>query len=80
VWKRLKHRNIVPFLGITSDSLQLVSEWMPGGNLAEHVRNHPDADRRGFVGVSGVVLDPTLTPAISYPVLLRAFIISTPVT
>ena len=51
VWKRLDHQNIVPLLGITSTPLQLVSEWMPNGNLTEYIWIHPDADRLGLVGV-----------------------------
>ena len=49
--KRLKHPNIVPLLGITLTPLQLISEWMPGGNLTEYIREHPDLDRLGLVGV-----------------------------
>ncbi|KAF9647398.1 kinase-like protein [Thelephora ganbajun] len=44
VWKHLSHPNIVPFKGVTFDPLQLVSEWMPGGELREHIRNNPGAD------------------------------------
>ena len=51
VWKRLEHQNIVPFLGITSSPLQLISEWMPGGDLMEYIKRHPDADSLGLVGV-----------------------------
>jgi len=51
VWKRLEHENVVPFLGITSTPLQLISEWMPGGGLAEYIKKNPDADRFGLVGV-----------------------------
>jgi len=44
VWKHLNHPNIVPFKGVTFDPLQLVSEWMPGGDLREHVKNNRDTD------------------------------------
>ncbi|KAF9642665.1 kinase-like protein, partial [Thelephora ganbajun] len=40
VWKQLDHPNIVPFKGATLDPLQLVSEWMPGGELREYVKNN----------------------------------------
>lgn len=36
VWKRLNHRNIVPFKGVTFNPLQLISEWMPSGELRAH--------------------------------------------
>ena len=44
VWKQLNHPNIVPFKGITFDPPQLISEWMPGGELRDYVRNNRDAD------------------------------------
>ena len=52
IWKNLTHPNILPFLGVTIDPLQLVSEWMPGGTLLKYVKNNPDADRLGLVGIS----------------------------
>ena len=52
MWKRLKHQNIVPLMGIALTPLRLISEWMPGGDLTEHIKKHPDADRPGLVGVS----------------------------
>ena len=79
-WKYLKHPNIVPFLGITSTPLQLISEWMPGGVLTEYIKGHPDTDRLSLVGVLPVVFNPTLTPATSYPTPLKAFVFCTPVT
>ena len=78
--KRLTHPNIVPLLGITPDPLQLISEWMPGGDLTDYIKKHPDADRVGLVGTLLVVSDPTLTPTTSYLISLKAFISSTPVT
>ena len=66
MWKRLKHENIVSLLGITLTPLQLISDWMPGGDLTEYIRNHPDVDRLDLVGVPPVVFDLPLTssPAI----------------
>ena len=78
--KRLTHPNIVPLLGITPDPLQLISEWMPGGDLTDYIKKHPDADRVGLVGTLLVVSDPTLTPTTSYLISLKAFTSSTPVT
>ncbi|KAF9643894.1 kinase-like protein [Thelephora ganbajun] len=49
MWKRLKHPNIVPLLGVTITPLQLISTWMPGGNLPEYIRTHPNADRLAFL-------------------------------
>ena len=51
-WKRLKHPNIVPLLGInvTPSPPQLISDWILGGNLTEYIKNNPGADRLGLVG------------------------------
>ena len=50
VWKRLVHENIVPFLGVNLDPLQLISEWVTGGDLSQYVNTNPSADRIGLVG------------------------------
>lgn len=52
MWKHAKHKNIVPLFGITVKPLQLVSEWMPNGNLTEYIGNNPDASRLDLVGVT----------------------------
>ena len=52
MWKRLNHPNIVPFVGVTTDPLQIVSEWMPNGTLTEFVGKHPGANRIDLVGPS----------------------------
>ena len=68
MWKHLKHRNIVPLLGILStpaQPLQLISEWMPGGVLPEYVNKHSDSDRLGLVGVPSAVFGLVLTSAAS---------------
>jgi hypothetical protein len=44
-WKCLEHLNIVPFLGVTTDPLELISDQMPGGDLPGYIANHPDANR-----------------------------------
>ena len=41
MWKHLSHPNIVPFMGVTLEPLQLVSEWMPGGELRSYLRENP---------------------------------------
>ena len=50
MWKRLRHPNIVPLLGITLEPLQLISAWMPGGELKEYITKNPDVDQLGLVG------------------------------
>ena len=77
MWKRLKHRSIVPLLGITSNPLQLISEWMPGGNLTEYIKKYPRAERLSLASIPAVVFGPTLTPATSYLMSLRALTFST---
>jgi serine/threonine protein kinase len=51
MWKHLTHPNILPLLGITITPLQLVSNWMPGGDLPDYIKKHSDADRLGLVSV-----------------------------
>ena len=55
MWKRLIHPNIVPLLGIIITPIQLVSEWMSGGDLPGYIEKHPDADRLELVGFYVVV-------------------------
>ena len=52
VWKRLRHPNVVPFLGVTTAPLQLVSVWMPNGILTDYVKAEPQADRINIVSIS----------------------------
>ena len=49
IWKRLRHLNIVPFIGVTTNPLQVVSEWMPNGTLTEFIEKNPGANRIGLV-------------------------------
>ena len=51
MWKHLAHPNVVPFLGMTFTPIQLISEWVPGGDLTEHIKKYPSADRLSIVGV-----------------------------
>ena len=78
MWKRLEHQNIVPLLGITSTPFQLISEWMPGGELTEYIKKYPSVDRVDLVCVPPVAFHPTLTLSASYVMSLRAFTSSTP--
>ncbi|KDQ21212.1 hypothetical protein BOTBODRAFT_195492 [Botryobasidium botryosum FD-172 SS1] len=45
-WKRLRHRHILPFIGIcTLDSVAyMVSPWMTNGNARDYVQTHPNAN------------------------------------
>ncbi|KAF9645430.1 kinase-like protein [Thelephora ganbajun] len=49
MWKYLQHANILPLRGVTMDPLQLVSNWMPDGNLSNYIRDNPNADRLGLL-------------------------------
>ena len=61
IWKRVVHPNVVPLLGITiSPRLQLISDWMSGGDLPGYIMRYPDADRLGLVGV------PLVSPILHY--------------
>jgi len=60
MWKHLTHPNIVPLLGVTTDPFQLISEWMPGGDLSSHIMRNPGVDLLGLVGVPPVVFIPRL--------------------
>jgi len=58
MWKRLRHPNIVSFIGVTTKPFQIVSEWMPNGILTKYIENNPSADRIGLVSASSeIVLD-----------------------
>ncbi|KAF9785470.1 kinase-like domain-containing protein [Thelephora terrestris] len=48
-WKRLEHPNVVSFIGVTQNPLQIVSEWMPNGTVREYVNENPGANRVGLL-------------------------------
>jgi len=62
MWKRLTHPNILPLLGVTIAPLQLISNWMSGGDLPEYIEKHSNADLLVLVGVSSVEFIPRLLP------------------
>ena len=62
VWKHLVHPNIVPFRGVTAAPLQLISDWMSGGDLTNYINQHPDANLLGLVGPSLRMPGGVLTP------------------
>ena len=80
MWKRLEHRNIVPLLGITPTPLQLISEWMPGGDLVEYTNKFPGATRGGLASALPIGFEFALTLVTSCPMSLRVSTFSTPVT
>lgn len=46
----VEHPNIVPLVGFTlQPPLALISPWYEGGNIAVHLRRHPEADRLKLV-------------------------------
>ena len=51
MWKRLRHPNVVGFLGFDSESppFSLVYPWMSDGSLSDWLRDHPHADKLGLV-------------------------------
>ena len=80
MWKLLEHPNIVPLFGITPTLLQLISEWMPGGDLVEYTSKHPDADRCSLASTPAISFEHTLILVTSCPMSLRVFTFSTLVT
>ncbi|TDL20287.1 kinase-like protein [Rickenella mellea] len=47
-WAGIKHKNILPFLGFSTDLspyLCLISPWMSNGTAIDYVRTRPDVDR-----------------------------------
>jgi len=81
MWKRLIHPNILPLLGVTITPPQLVSNWMPGGDLQEYkyIKKNADANRLGLVGVPSGLSTPHL-PVTSYPTSPGGSVTSTPAT
>lgn len=49
-WAWLDHPNILRCFGITVDPLQVVTEWVPNGDVLEYVRTNANADRVCLVG------------------------------
>ena len=78
MWKRLTHPNIVPFLGITLEPLQLISAWVSGEELRDYISNHPDTDRLDLAGVPLPLVSDYAYALPSYVVSLTASITSTP--
>ena len=56
MWKRLTHPNVVPLLGVTINPFQLISSRMFGGELLVYIRENPNVDRLGLVGIRSSIL------------------------
>ena len=65
MWKRLTHPNIVPLLGITFTPFQLISNWMPGGDLPDYIKKNSDADRLKLVRVPPAAFDTRSLPLLA---------------
>jgi hypothetical protein len=51
LWKRLKHPNVLPFLGISTTIFPfcMISDWMPHGSVVDYLRKNSDVDRFSLV-------------------------------
>ena len=63
MWKQLTHPNIVRFVGVTTDPLQIASEWMPRGNLTTYINLNPGQDRVTLVSL--FLCSPNTLPQLS---------------
>ena len=55
IWKRLKHPNILPLLGVTIHPPQLVSDWMTCEDLPRYFNKHTGVELLGLVRVTLVL-------------------------
>ena len=51
VWKRLNHPNIIPFIGVTTSPLQMISDWVRNVTLMEFIEGAPGVTRISLVSV-----------------------------
>jgi len=61
VWSKLDHKNVLPFIGITTDfevSISLVSKWMTMSTAHDYVQDKT-VDPRPLVGSDTTSLQPT---------------------
>jgi hypothetical protein len=58
IWRRLRHPNVLPFLGICADIFSprwaMVSPYMKHGNVNMYLKDYPTADRVRMVGILSV--------------------------
>ena len=77
--KRIVHPNIVPLLGAIIDPLlgaiidplELISDWMPGGDLTTYITNCPTVDRHSLVCPPPCGTTQQTNPLISYLMWLK---------
>ena len=62
MWKHLTHPNILSLLGVSITPFQLISDWMPGGDLPGYIEKNPNPDRLKLVGATPRSGPPVLTP------------------
>ncbi|KAG6330268.1 hypothetical protein ID866_8819, partial [Astraeus odoratus] len=51
-WSKLKHKNILPLVGISTKfdlSVSIVSEWIGEGNARDYVQHNPNIDPRPLI-------------------------------
>ena len=60
-WKWLRHENILPFLGVTSNPppFSMVSPWMENGDIMSFIEATPNQNPFNLVSTSSLVLDLT---------------------
>ena len=55
LWMQLKHRNILPFYGVTVDAfepqLAMISPWLENGCVVRYLKENPTADRKQIVSL-----------------------------
>ena len=51
IWKRLRHPNIVSSIGVTTDPLQIISEFPPNRTLTEFIQTIPGMNRTSLVSL-----------------------------
>lgn len=71
LWKHMKHPNVLPLLGITTNLFQLISIWVSHGDLLKYVKGNPNAEPVALVSVPPLVFI-ILTPAARCPMSPRA--------
>ncbi|KAH8116285.1 kinase-like protein [Phellopilus nigrolimitatus] len=53
IWRNLKHKNVLPFLGLCIDKLSrqmaIISPWMENEDLRKFLKRNPDFDRVSMV-------------------------------
>ena len=65
-WKHLDHPNVLRFQGVTTNPLQIISDWVPGGTLPEYIKKNPSADKLQLVGVTPNVFILRLLPSSAF--------------